>query len=130
MQDFRRRRGNKRDALRTGLGALGVVGLGLVALFAIQGAWGMYGKFVAASEADAAAKLELEELKKQHDKIGTEASALMSDRGIEAGVRERFGVARSGEGQIDIVRREASSTPSAPDEPNIFQRIFRALFVW
>lgn len=130
MQDFRRRRGNKRDILRTGLGALGVVGLALVAVFAVQGAWGMYEKFVAASEADAAAQLELDELKKQHGKIGAEAAALMSDRGVEAGVRERFGVAKPGEGQIDIIRREASSTPSVAKEPNILQKIFRALFVW
>ncbi len=51
--------------------------MGLVAFMAARGAWGMYTKFAAASEADAAAKLELETL-----------------------------------------------------SPNIFVKVFRALFVW
>jgi hypothetical protein len=116
--------------MRAGVGTLGVVLLAFVAFFAVKGAWGMYVKFAAASEADAASKVELAALKEQEAQVGESAEALASSRGVEAGVRERFGVARPGEGQIDIIRREASSTPFAPEEPNIFQKIFHALFVW
>jgi hypothetical protein len=130
MRDYRRRRVGRQDVTRAGLGALGVLLLALVAFFAVKGAWGMYGKFAAASEADAASQIELEALKSQVSQVGASAAALSSSRGVEAGVRERYGVARPGEGQIDIIRREASSTPSAPKEPNIFQKIFHALFVW
>jgi hypothetical protein len=130
MRDYRRRRAGRQDITRVGLGVLGVLLLAVVAFFAAKGAWGMYGKFAAASEADAAAQAELEALKSQVSQVGASAAALVSSRGIEAGVRERYGVARPGEGQIDIIRREASTTPSAPKEPNIFQKIFRALFVW
>lgn len=90
----------------------------------------MYDKFVAASEADAAAQSELEEIRKQHGEIGAAVEALMSERGVEAGVRERFGVARPGEGQIDIIRREAPTTTRQVDEPGLLTKIFRALFVW
>jgi hypothetical protein len=90
----------------------------------------MYQKFASASEADAAAHVELAGLAEQERQVGAAASDLASDRGVEAGIRERYGVARPGEGQIDIVRREASSTPSAAEKPNVFVRMFRALFVW
>jgi cell division protein FtsB len=130
MQDYRRRRASRQDVTRAAIGALGVLFLALVAFFAIRGAWGMYTKFAAASQADAAAQVELETLKGQVSQVGASAAALVSDRGVEAGVRERYGVARPGEGQIDIIRREASSTPPTRDEPNIFVKMFRAIFVW
>lgn len=90
----------------------------------------MYSKFAAASQADVSAQAELETLRSQVSMVGASAEALASQRGVEAGVRERYGVARPGEGQIDIIRREATiSTPRA-DEPNVFVKIFRAIFVW
>ena len=130
MQDFRRRRNIKQDFLRAILGLCGVILLGLLAFFAVKGAWGMYGKFAAASQADADAHTELAGLQGQYNKVGAAVAALSSDRGVEAGVRERYGVAKPGEGQIDIVRREATTTDAAPQETNIFVKIFRALFVW
>lgn len=130
MQDYRRRRAGRQDVTRAGLGALGVLLLALMAFFALRGAWGMYSKFVAASEADAAARQELETLKSQVDLVGASAQALVSARGVEAGVRERYGVALPGEGQIDIIRREVASTTQKKDEPNVFVKMFRAIFVW
>lgn len=109
---------------------MGVLLLALVAYFAVRGTWGMYGKFTAASQADADAKAELAGLQAQYGKVGVAAAALSSDRGVEAGVRERYGVAKPGEGQIDIVRRAATSTGPTAGESNIFVRIFHALFVW
>jgi len=130
MKDYRRQRASKQDAMRAAVGALGVAALLFVAVYAAKGAWGMYTKFVSASEADAAAQVELETLKKQLTQVGASAEALVSDRGVEAGVRERYGVARPGEGQIDIIRREVASTTPKVEQPNVFQKIFRALFVW
>lgn len=130
MQDYRRRRAGRQDVTRAGLGVLGVLVLALVAFMAVRGAWGMYAKFAAASSADAAAQAQLETLRSQVSMVGASAEALASERGVEAGVRERYGVARPGEGQIDIIRREATTTPARAAEPNIFVKIFRALFVW
>ncbi|HEY4501974.1 MAG TPA: hypothetical protein VJJ20_02815 [Candidatus Paceibacterota bacterium] len=130
MQDYRRRRGNKQDVLRAGLGLGGVLLLAFLAFFAVRGALGMYSKFASASQADASAQVELEDLRRQLSQVGAAATALSSERGVEAGVRERYGVARPGEGQIDIIRREATTTGSTPGEPGLFTKIFRALFVW
>lgn len=130
MQDYRQRRAGRQDVTRALLGVLGVLFLALVAFFAVRGAWGMYTKFAAASEADASAQAELETLRSQVSLVGASAEALVSLRGVEAGVRERYGVARPGEGQIDIIRREATTSVPRADEPNVFVKIFRALFVW
>ncbi len=130
MQDYRQRRGNRQDGTRVLLGVLGVLLLAFVAFVAMRGAWGMYTKFAAASQADAAAQVELETLKGQVSEVGASAHALVSERGVEAGVRERYGVARPGEGQIDIIRREGTTTTPKADQPNIFVKIFRAIFVW
>lgn len=128
--DYRRRRAGRQDVTRAGLGALGVLLLAFMAFFAVRGAWGMYGKFISASEADAAARQELEALRAQVGMVGASAEALSSARGVEAGVRERYGVARPGEGQIDIIRREVASSTPQRDEPNVFVKMFRAIFVW
>ena len=112
MQDYRRRRSSKQDVMRAAVGMGGVVALALVAFVAVRGTWAMYGKFTSASEADAAAHVELESLKKQQSAVGASAQALSSDRGVEAGVRERYGVAKPGEGQIDIIRKAATTTIS------------------
>jgi cell division protein FtsB len=130
MQDYRKRRAGRQDLTQAAFGLAGVAFLVFVAFVAVRGTWGMYGKFVAASNADAAARAELEELRAQHMQVGAAVAALSSERGVEAGVRERYGVARPGEGQIDIVRRQASTSDESAGSPNVFVRIFRALFVW
>ena len=130
MQDYRRRRAGRQDITRIILGVAGVLLLAMVAFFAARGALGMYSKFAAASQADVSAQAELETLRSQVSMVGASAEALASQRGVEAGVRDRYGVARPGEGQIDIIRREATiSTPRA-DGPIVFVKIFRAIFVW
>lgn len=130
MQDYRRRRTGRQDVLRALLGFVGVLFLGFVAFIALQAAWGMYGKFAAASEARTGAQAELEELRRQEAQVGAAAEGLMSPRGVEAGVRERYGVALPGEGEITIIRRAASSTVESSGGTGIFVKIFRALFVW
>lgn len=130
MQDYRHRRGSKQDVLRAAIGLCGVLLLALVAYFAVRGVWGMYGKFASASRADEAAKIELEELTRQHEQVGAAAEALSSSRGVEAGVRERYGVAKPGEGQIDIIRREATTSAESQEERGFFSEMFHALFVW
>jgi hypothetical protein len=55
---------------------------------------------------------------------------LSSLRGVEAEVRERYGVARPGEGKIEIVRNSKGEDIQGLEDGNIFIRVFRSLFVW
>src|SRR5690242_8021351 len=110
MTDFRHRRGRRAALVRLGLRTLGVLGLLLVTIVAARGAWDMYGKFVAASDAQTDAQTQLAQLQAQYAQVHAQAQDLSTTRGQEAQLRQRYGVAKAGEGEIDIVR-QASTTP-------------------
>ena len=108
----------------------GVLALAALAFFATRAAWDMYQKFAASAQADEAAGKELASLKDEQAKVGAAIESLSSDRGVEVGIRERYGVARPGEGEITIVRRAPTTTPDSAAPDNIFVKIFKAIFVW
>lgn len=131
MRDFKRQRSADHQILNFFILCGGVLLVLALAGFSARAAWGMYQKFAIASEGDAAAQEDLGQLESQHARVSAAVANLSSSRGVEGQVRERFGVARPGEGAIMIVRA-ATGTPQSgvAAEGNIFNRIFRALFVW
>ena len=130
MLEFKKRRRTVgAEIARMALGSLGVVLLALAAFGAARAAWDMYGKFNEAAAARAGAEVKLAELEARDTKIKANVEALRTERGVEAALRERYGVARPGEGQIDIVRQPASTT-ALREEPNLWQKLWQLLFVW
>ena len=130
MQDFRKRRNIHSEILRAAISTAGVVVLGAMAYFAIHGAWGMYQKFAAASAASAAAEANLAQLQARHTEVQAEVAALDTPRGMEGALRERYGVAKPGEGQITVVHQAATSTEGAGTGQNWLDKLWHALFVW
>lgn len=131
MRDFKRNRGGSNDSVNF-LGLVcGVLLLLLIAGFAVRAAWDMYTKFAVASEGSAASGRELTELEGQYAHMSAAVADISSPRGAEGKIRERFGVAKPGEGEIRIVR-SSTSTDGIQDRDggNIFLKIFHALFVW
>ncbi len=103
----------------------------VILIFAVRSAWGMYQRFANASEGHEAATRELEALKEREGEVKASVANLSSERGVEAEIRERYGVGKPGEGKIEIVRDPDSDTANgAGQSGNIFIRIFRSLFVW
>lgn len=97
----------------------GLAGLGLLAFLALslgRGTWDMYGKFASAAGARQSAEIELMELRLRHAKVSSDVEALQTERGLESELRERYGVARPGEGEIAIVRKEAQGEAQIPNE--------------
>lgn len=131
MKEFKRHRSKGEEALRFALGVLGTVALAAGAALAARAAWGMYGKLAEASASEAASKSELSSLQAQQAGVSGALLELSSARGVEAQVRQRYGLARPGEGEIDIVEspQDASNASSTPPM-SMFERIFHALFVW
>ncbi len=129
MREFKKRRTVGAELLRVSAGVAGVVALAGVAALASHAAWDMYGKFAEAAAARAAAETQLQELQTRHQNIEADVQALSSERGLEAQVRERYGVARPGEGQITIIR-QASSTEVLRQEPGLLQKLWQLLTVW
>ena len=110
---------------------IGTLALFLVAVITSHAAWQMYNKFTTASAAADAAKQEQTELEAQKASVGQAIEELSTPRGVEAHLRERFGVAKPGEGEIRIIRGDDMDgfTPFE-NEKNILTRVFEALFVW
>ena len=128
MQDFKKRRPNLmlRFLLRLG----GLLLLLFVTYYAVRGAWSMYQKFTESAESDSVAKSQLADLESQQAKVSASLAELDTARGQEAQIRERYGVAKPGEGEIEIVRDASTSDGVAPMGENWWQRLWHALFVW
>lgn len=130
MRDFKQRRGSQRAVMRFGLSLLAVLVLGLVTFMLARAAWSMYGKFTQAAVADAQEQTQLASLQAQEVQMSAAVNNLDTPRGIEAQVRERYGVVKPGEGVIEIVEpSDASSTAPAPQQ-GWFGRTWEVLFGW
>ncbi len=129
MREFKKRRTIGAEILRVSLGVAGMLALAGIVVVASRGAWDMYGKFTEAAAARATAETQLQDLQTRHQKIKTDVQSLLSERGLEAQVRERYGVALPGEGQITIVR-QASSTGVLRQELGLLQKLWQMLSVW
>ncbi len=130
MRDFTNRPNNRRHTARFFMGVAGIIALGFITFGAANAAWGMYGKFNEAAVGDADAQANLSMLKAQDAQMSAKVRDISSERGIEAQIRQSYGVALPGEGQIQIVREAPTSTPTEAPKPGILSRVWHALFVW
>ena len=129
MREFKKRRTAGAELLRITLGGAGILALAGITVIASRATWDMYGKFAEAAAARAGAESQLQDLQTRYQKIDSDVKTLSSDRGKEWTLRERYGVARPGEGQISIVR-QATSTEVLRQEPDLLQKLLQLLFVW
>ena len=121
----------KRDILvRLSLRGLGAFALLCLAVLLMRAAWGMYVKVTIASQGQEEAETELARLEAQHGGVAATLDALSSARGQEAQIRERYALAKPGEGEIDIMTKPtvATTTPEAPKP--WWRRMFDVFNVW
>ena len=130
MEKFKKHHGGRIDLLRLGLRTLGCLVLVILASFLVRGTWGMYGKLVHASDGEEASRVELARLRAREVKVRASVEALSSDRGVEAEVRERYGVLRPGEGEIRVIYPVASTAPTSIPAAPWWARVWHALLVW
>jgi cell division protein FtsB len=131
MADFTKRRPRGDIVRRFFLGVGVILVVGFITFGAVRAAWGMYGKFAEATSANDAAQQNLAQMKVQEAGVQAEVASLSSPEGQEAQLRQSYGVALPGEGEIQIVRESPTSTASKPSGGgNFFVNILKALFVW
>lgn len=111
-------------------GTLALVGLLFVAVILGRAAWEMYGKFVVASNARHAAEQEQASVGKRYAEVQEAVAELSSPRGEEKKLRERYGVAKPGEGEITIVRNEEAAAAAQLSQPSFLSQLWDRLFVW
>ena len=131
MQGFRKQHHIKYRILRFFAMVGGVCALLFMISITVRATWNIYGKFAEASRASAATSAEFDALVAREAVIALAITRLDSNRGIEAQLREKYGVALPGEGEIRIVRdtKDSNSTKDAYRE-GVFTHIFRSLIVW
>lgn len=129
MREFQKHRTTKKEPWVLLAHAAGILALCAVTVFLVRAAFGMYGKLNRAAAGQEEARAELTLLEEQKKQVAATVEGFSSDRGVEAQIRQRFGVARPGEGEIQIVR-EAPQMPTTPAAESWWKRILRALFVW
>ncbi len=129
MREFKKRRTGRGEILNVALRLAGAFALLLITLAAVQAAWDMYWRLSRASAGKADAQAQLRELQAQEAQVSKSVAELSSPRGQEALLREHYGVARPGEGVVQIVHQEATST-AENGGGGWFGRLFRALFWW
>jgi len=130
MHEFKQNRRSRALLLRFGLGLVGLAVLGGITAGAAHSAWQMYGKFTQAAAADAQAQAQLKTLQAQEEEMATTVSGLETPRGVEAQLRERYGVEKPGEGVIQIVDDTATTAAPLPPQPGFFSRVWQAIIPW
>lgn len=130
MQEFKKHHTKPKPVLRFAALCAAAVLLFAVAGVLARSAWGMYGTLATAASAREDAEKSLKTLEEDEARIRATVAALGSQAGIEKEVRERFGVARQSEGEIQIVRDSPQQEADSPESRNGIIRMLRSIFVW
>ena len=76
--------------------------LSLVLLFFIWGTISFFGKMEETKRNKQIAEEKITELQKEKEKLSADISKLQTDQGVEASIRDKFGLAKDGEGLIVV----------------------------
>lgn len=112
------------------IGCAAIVVLAALAFFTVRAAWGMYEKFTIAAAADEEEQAQLAQLHQQYAQVSEDVQQVSTPEGIDGQVRERWGLAKPGEGEIDIVETPAAAASSTPPSESIWSWIVHAFSVF
>ncbi len=92
----------------------------------LRGALRMYDRYSTASEARRSTVAEAQSLKERKATLQARIDTLSSDRGLEEELRRRYGVAKDGEGVIEVVAEVPQAPPATPEKGFIgwLKRVF------
>ena len=104
--------------------------LGIIAVFALHGAWGMYEKSEDASGRAQKAEVELAKQKDRESELKVDIARLSTERGVEEEIRSRFMVAKNGE-HIMIIssgdEEKAHTVTVVEDDRTTLQKVLAAV---
>ena len=130
MREFKKKQHGGAVILKFFAMSLSTLLLFLLSVVVVRAAWGMYDTFkVAVDERDNAFS-QLASLKSSQERLSSSVVAFETPAGIEHEIRERFGVALPGEGEIQIVRDENPESVQTVPQENAFFHVLKSLFVW
>ena len=130
MREFKRGWTREGRITRIILRTLGTVLLAVIAFGSLRAAWGMYNKLLEATDREHLAQTQLQTLEEQKATIDHQLALLSSPRGVETQVRDRYGVVRPGEGEIQILAAPPAAGGNEASKEGFWARLWHALFVW
>ncbi len=90
--------------------AAGTLLLLFIVALSSRSVWSMYGKFKEATQGQQVAQAQLSTLEAQQKTVSQNVANINSSRGTEAELRQRYGVAKPGEGEIRLVAGQATTS--------------------
>ena len=78
--------------------------------------FGFWGRMRETAKNRKIAEAKIEELQKEQEKLTTDIAKLKTEEGVEESIRDKFGLAKEGEGMIIVV--EDKSEPKQNDSKN------------
>ena len=113
----------------TGLALLACLFL-FVACLSVFAAWNMYKRAEMAKEDSIKSQKDLAQITEQDNSAKAEVNRLSTASGIEAALRERFGVVRPGEGVIVLkgVSTTMATTSIIPKQNTFFENVWKSVF--
>ena len=97
-------------------------------LFATQATWSVFGKYQETKENKRHAQKELAELKKRESEVKDRIEHLKTREGVEREIREKFGLAKEGEGVIVVVKSPKSEQESFAPRSSLWGSVFGNFF--
>ena len=101
---------DRHDPLRIMGRRLIILALAILVVSALWGVWNVYRKERESAVEGVRAQTQLSELQKQQAQLQRDLDSLKSDRGMEAALRNQYGMGKQGEGMVVIVE-PPTSTP-------------------
>lgn len=74
------------------------------------------------------AELKVSELNKNKTKLVSDIESLQTDKGLEENIRQKFGLAKEGEGLIVVVDDKSKIDANAVEKKNWFMSLFTGWF--
>lgn len=102
--------------------------LGIVVLFFISSVLGFLGKMQETSRNKEIAKNKVAELQAQKAQLSASIAKLQTEEGIEENIREKFGLAKEGEGLIVVVDDKDDGAAEKNEESGGFFNFLKNLF--
>jgi hypothetical protein len=124
------RKDGRSELVRLALRAGAALALLSISVLLLRATWRMYVRMTNASQAQQQAQVELAAVAAQQHGASSTLEALSTAQGQEAQIRQRFDLAKPGEGEIDLIYTASSAGATATSSAPWWQKVWQALWVW
>jgi cell division protein FtsB len=94
--------------------------LGIMILVFAYSVFGLVGRMQETIKNKEVAEEKIQELQKEKDQLTANINELKTDQGVEENIREKFGLAKDGEGMVVVTDDKNSTVTDTEDEPTSF----------